>query len=266
VQDSDNESGLKTQVVPEIGSNATRASVDASSSQTNRPTTANDQTVSEQLELDRKVESVEIETSSEEVSTGFAPDDPLDGRRPGEWKSRYPDEALAQIKKEAIYLGVLLFLSPASMLLLNSGLVQSLTRASDEQFRPILTFGLAWLGGLLGGTLFDIKWLYHVVARERWNQDRIYWRVFAPHISSGLAFATIALISSGLFRIFDSSTTQSKTLVIGVSFLVGYFSDTAIAKLAEIAQTIFGASRDKERHLDPGDPDGPKKGGKSSSE
>jgi hypothetical protein len=35
--------------------------------------------------------------------------------------------------------------------------------------------------------------------------------------------------------------------VFGVSFLIGYFSDSAIAKLTEIANTIFGATQ-KEPH------------------
>jgi hypothetical protein len=37
---------------------------------------------------------------------------------------------------------------------------------------------------------------------------------------------------------------------------VGYFSDSAVAKLTEIAETIFGASRAKERHKDGYRPNG----------
>jgi hypothetical protein len=121
---------------------------------------------------------------------------------------------------------------------------------SDQKYRPILKYGLAWLGGTLGGTLFDAKWLYHSVAKKLWHLDRRLWRLFTPHISGGLAFAVIALVSSGLFRIFDHTATNSNALVVGLSFLVGYFSDSAIAKLTEIAETLFGTTRGKERHRD----------------
>ena len=69
-----------------------------------------------------------------------------------------------------------------------------------------------------------------------------------PHISGGLAFVFIALISSGVLRIFDSQAMDSLSMVVGVSFLVGYFSDSAVAKLTEIADTIFGASRSNDKN------------------
>jgi hypothetical protein len=180
----------------------------------------------------------------------FAPLDPLDGRDRGQWRSRFPKDARTKIRNEAIYLGLLLAISPLLMVLLNAGVLKNLLGMNDDQHQPLLTYGLAALGGLLGGTLFDIKWLYHTVARTIWHEDRIYWRIFTPHISAGLAFAMVALISSGVIRIFDPAATQSKSLVVGVSFLVGYFSDSAVAKLTEIAQTIFGSSRDREKHRD----------------
>jgi hypothetical protein len=36
--------------------------------------------------------------------------------------------------------------------------------------------------------------------------------------------------------------------VVGVAFLTGYFSDSAVAKLTEIADTLFGTTRSKEKH------------------
>ena len=104
------------------------------------------------------------------------------------------------------------------------------------------------MGGTLGGTLFAIKWLYHVVARELWNMDRRLWRLFTPHISGGLAFAVTVLISSGIMRIFDAHATASHSVVVAVAFLVGYFSDSAVAKLTDIADTLFGTTRSKEKH------------------
>jgi hypothetical protein len=67
-------------------------------------------------------------------------------------------------------------------------------------------------------------------------------------VSGGLAFAVIALISSGLVRIFDHRAIESLSLVVGLGFLVGYFSDSAVAKLSEIADTLFGTTCSKSRH------------------
>jgi hypothetical protein len=95
-----------------------------------------------------------------------------------------------------------------------------------------------------------IKWLYHSVARGSWHLDRRLWRIFTPHISGGLSFFVLALISSGALRIFDRKATESFALVVGLGFLVGYFSDSAIAKLTELAETLFGTIRAKEKHKD----------------
>lgn len=108
----------------------------------------------------------------------------------------------------------------------------------------------------LGGTLFDIKWLYHSVARQIWHMDRRLWRFFTPHISGGLAFIVLTLISSGLLRVFDQHAIESPSLVLGMTFLVGYFSDSTVAKLAEIADTIFGTTRSTKKQDE--QPDAPK--------
>jgi hypothetical protein len=102
---------------------------------------------------------------------------------------------------------------------------------------------------MLGGTLFAIKWLYHVVAKELWNLDRRLWRLFTPHISGGLAFAVIALVSSGILRMFDAEALSRNSVVVGLGFLVGYFSDSAVAKLTEISEALFGTSRTKGKHV-----------------
>lgn len=181
---------------------------------------------------------------------GFGASDPTDNRRLLDWKSRYPTEAAKEIRIEAIYLGSLLLVAPFLLLAFLSHFPRFIWCAFDTPAQAAVTrYGLAWVGGMLGGTLFAIKWLYHVVAREMWNLDRRLWRLFTPHISGGLAFAVIALVSSGIMRVFDSRATNSHAVVVGLAFLVGYFSDSAVAKLSEIADTLFGTSRSKEKHV-----------------
>lgn len=173
----------------------------------------------------------------------FAPADLTDGREPLDWRSRYTDpRARWGIRLEAAYLAILLLAVPTAIVILWLGYPQHWLRLSDAQYKPCLKYGLAWLGGVLGGTLHDLKWLYHVVAHQRWHCDRRLWRLFTPHISGGLAFAVMALISSSSLGIFDRQA-ESRPFVIGVSFMIGYFSDNALAKLTEMAERFLGPSR-----------------------
>jgi hypothetical protein len=180
--------------------------------------------------------------------TDFAPADPTDGRQPLDWQSKYTDpSARLWIRIEATYVAFLLFLAPLLVLLLWLGPPQRWFQLSDQRYRTFFVYGLAWVGGTLGGTLFDIKWLYHSVAKQSWHLDRRLWRFFTPHISGGLAFVVVALISSGLVRVFDRHAIESPALVLGLAFLVGYFSDSTVAKLAEVADTLFGANRSEKK-------------------
>jgi hypothetical protein len=181
---------------------------------------------------------------------GFGASDPTDGRKVLEWQSRYPKEAKREINIEAWYLGILLWLAPALLILLKCEKPVWAWRLVDPPAQAAIAhFGMAWVGGMLGGTLFAMKWLYHVVARGLWNMDRRLWRIFSPLLSGGLAFGVFALISSGVLKIFDQHAAHSNAVTVGLSFLVGYFSDSAIAKLTEIADTLFGTSRSKEKHI-----------------
>jgi hypothetical protein len=184
-----------------------------------------------------------------ESVSAFGQADPTDDRAKYDWKSKYDDPVAKQgILREALYLGALLVLFPAVMVIFWLGYPKTLLHLSDEQYRPLMKYVFAWAAGSLGGVLFDIKWLYHVVARGLWHLDRRLWRIFTPHISGGLSFFFLALVASGGLRIFDGRATNSLSLVIGLGFLVGYFSDSAFAKLTEVAETLFGTIRAKEKH------------------
>jgi hypothetical protein len=173
----------------------------------------------------------------------FAPADLTDGRNPGDFCSRYQDpQAKREITLEATYLGLLIIAIPCLMIFLWLGYPKDWSGISDSRYTPILKYGFAWLSGALGGTLFDVKWLYHSVAKTKWHEDRRLWRLFIPHLSGGLAFACIALISSRIIPIID---IQSLSSVVGIAFMVGYFSDHAIAKLTEIAENLLGSNRSK---------------------
>src|SRR5258708_35754919 len=95
----------------------------------------------------------------------FAPVDPSDGRAPGDWTTRYPDEECQrEIRFERNYLFILLFAVPVLLVLLQ--LPRSFFEGRGVDYYDFLRYAYAWLGGLLGGTVFDIKWLYHTIARN----------------------------------------------------------------------------------------------------
>jgi hypothetical protein len=148
---------------------------------------------------------------------GFGQSDPTDNRQRLDWASKYSDPARKEIRREAVYLGVLLFGAPAAMLTLWLRWPQHWTGLLDPQYAVVLKFGLAW-------------------------------GIFTPHISGGLAFGVIALIESDVIRIFDRTITDRSVTVVGIAFLIGYFSDSAIAKLTEVAETLFGTTRSREKH------------------
>ena len=174
----------------------------------------------------------------------FAPANPSDGRQSLDWKSKYTDPAARRgIRFEACYLAALFFGAPLLILVLWLDYAKGWLCLTDEKHQILFRYCLAWISGLFGGTMFGIKWLYHAVAKQLWHIDRRLWRVFTPHISAGLACVVVALISSGLLQVFDSRAIESRSLVFGLAFLVGYFSDNTLAKLAEVAITLFGTAR-----------------------
>ena len=177
------------------------------------------------------------------TSTGFAPADFNDGRERWDWQTKYPPDALKIIKREWIYLLILLYTTPFLMLLIWSKWIWGNLGLGQERYSLLARFSYAWLGGMLGGILFDVKWLYHSVAKGLWHRDRSLWRIFTPHISGALAFSLVLLISSNLLKAFDQAAFGSSVSVVAVSFLVGYFSDSAVAKLTELSETLFGTTR-----------------------
>jgi hypothetical protein len=178
------------------------------------------------------------------VSGKFAPDDIMDGRPAGEWRTRYPKDLHELIQWEAVYLaglGLGLLVLAAVFWMVCKGFLSSFFPSMDPTVGSILGKGaLAFAGGALGGTLFGLKWLYHSVAKGLWSIDRRLWRLFTPWNSGVLAIAFVALVNADFLRILNKSVLDQPSGVFGVSFLVGYFSDMTIGKLNELAQVLFG--------------------------
>lgn len=190
--------------------------------------------------LDRKVGDGASEGSETKV---VAEDDHLntDDRQKGKWESRYPDEAKNGIRLDAVYVGVLLLLTLAAILFTWKGTIFRLVAGDCISCSPATfqRYAYFYLGGQLGGTLFGVKYLYNVVARGWWNIDRRLWRLFSPFLSGGLAFSVAALTDSGVLGL--TTKAQSGAAFFSLGFITGYFADSALRKMKEIADTVFGS-------------------------
>ena len=162
------------------------------------------------------------------------------------WQSHYLEtRAQRKIRNEAIYLVVLLFLYPTLMYLVWT-LGKNSSNDSFYLHSTVCLNAYAWLGGSLGGVLFSLKWLVFGVAKKVWLEDKQWWRYLTPHLSGGMAFFFILLMRSEMIKIFAENALEDPSGVVGLSCLIGYFSDKAAGKLAELAKTLFGETRETE--------------------
>lgn len=160
-----------------------------------------------------------------------------DGRKKWDWKTRYPREVWVQVRIESLYLIALFLVCLITLLATWLGLPSSWFRLWGTQSSALDRYLYFFGGGLLGGILFGMKWLYHSVARGLWHEDRRPWRYLVPVLSGGFALVTAFLFDSGLSRIPSPENTAS---YVAIGFLVGYFSDRAVAALSRVANAIFG--------------------------
>ncbi|HET6509389.1 MAG TPA: hypothetical protein VFG42_21505 [Baekduia sp.] len=168
-----------------------------------------------------------------------------DDRALFDWESRWPKRARWHIRFELLYLVALFAASPVGLFCLSAGKLDEPLDLTTEESRSLALYGAAWFGGLLGGCLFSMKWLYHSVARGKWHLDRRPWRFLTPLVSAGLAFGTMALFISGALPIFSDQITGTLSGVAGVSFLVGYFSDDTVAALAAAASKLLRGAEEQ---------------------
>jgi hypothetical protein len=168
--------------------------------------------------------------------------DPTDGRNKFDWQTRYKSSntsAWHQIAVEATYTVSAAFIALTLIFMVWRGLIPKWAGWNHAEAQSFRIYGFYAASGLLGGTVFCLKYLYRVVARGYWHEDRRLWRFISPLISMFVAFAIGALIQSKMI----SFSVQSRAPgIVGTGFLLGYFGDQAVAKLHEIANVLFGTS------------------------
>ena len=144
-----------------------------------------------------------------------------------------------------IYL--LLILTATSVVLLSIGHQISITEGDIVQLCEweTSTVFLKWiavaLAGLVGGTTYDLKWLYHSVGRNTWNRDRLLWRIVVPPISGVVSVFFAFLVQAGFVNL-TGAKPFGWYAALGLGFLFGYFSDNVIAYLYRTSSRLFGAT------------------------
>ena len=173
--------------------------------------------------------------------------DPTDGKSRYDWKSRYPEEVKSQIRREAWYILILLFIALALIFLTWRDVLANMFSLPAGSAATLRKYCYYCFSGLLGGAVFGMKYLYRVVARGYWHEDRQLWRYLSPFIALAVSFAFGTLIDG---KFMSVGTQSNGAAIVGFGFLIGYFADQATGKLHEIAGVLFGNSsvKPKEPH------------------
>ena len=178
--------------------------------------------------------------------------DYADGRQPGDWKTKYEGPCWFYIAAEFILLTT--YLLAANLLLLDAVIDGEDTVTKDGFiYCNLLGFYVSeestrWialaLAGFIGGTVFDMKWLYHSVAAGIWHQDRCLWRIIVPFNSAMVSLFTGFLFASGIIPFLKNESFDEIFTLLGFGFVFGYFSDNILAALQNLAHQVFGTLKD----------------------
>lgn len=161
---------------------------------------------------------------------------PSDNHDRWHWITNYkPRTCWIQISIEALYLTGLLVLGFFVLYHLYMGNlytyycgVASIQREQAIFYKEVYCV----LFGFLGGTVYAIKILYKALASGMWHQDRLLWRVFSPWVSLVLSIVIASLMADKVF-----GDNYFSAIIVG--FFAGYFSESAIGKLYDIAHILF---------------------------
>lgn len=183
-------------------------------------------------------------TASTDKSKVFRED--TDNRGLFDPKSRYELPYIRQQRIEGIYIASLLGISLVGLACVGLGLVDLFFKTLGADAIVVSSARkYEWIcaGGLLGGTVYAAKWLYHAIAKGLWHQDRKTWRYLSPWISLGTTVGIGTLIDAGFFKSAVAEVPKlSGAGLTGLGFLIGYLADSFLAKMKEVTQVIFGES------------------------
>lgn len=169
---------------------------------------------------------------------------PTDGRKKGEYATRYSDETIRRKQiVESVYLVALVIFSFIFLLLGYLGHITSWLNVPKEDNILFLKMYYCVISGLLGGATFGLKCLYRAIASGRWSEDRSFWRYLSPIVS--LSFALIL----GTI-LYNNIITGENITAITIGFFSGYFSDEAAGKMYDVALVLFSKNENAPKKED----------------
>jgi hypothetical protein len=97
--------------------------------------------------------------------------------------------------------------------------------------------------GAIGGTVHCLRSLYWYVGNGWFKASWLAFYFLIPLASGVLSFGILFVIKAGLFSNASSGTTDAANPygVAGFSFIIGLFSQQAMLKLKQVAETLFAA-------------------------
>lgn len=176
---------------------------------------------------------------------------PTDGRKLGDWRSRYPRLVWFWVSFEAIY-SLTLLLSGLFIILFGGVLAAAQCDCDKESGTVTMVFisvevansSVKWIAlsaaGMIGGVVAVLKWLLHSLAAGYWNEDRRVWRLITPFNSAAISLFTGFLLVSGIIPFIRRESFESIYALLGLGFVFGYFSDNVLAALYRWARQVFG--------------------------
>ena len=169
-----------------------------------------------------------------------------DRRAHGQYKSRYPWHVWLQV---LIELTVLLIALTVALYVVALSLWPN--REDVTQLDQFVAQARPWpavfCAGVAGGCLFALKFLYHTVAKEEWNRDRVLWRFIVPLNSGTLALFSGFGITAGIIPFIDQRLFDKIYIALFFGFFIGHFSDNFLAALQRLALNWFGTVDRAER-------------------
>ena len=108
-----------------------------------------------------------------------------DGRKQYDWESKYPECAQKEMKKEAIYIAIILIIAFSLLIFIVGGLIDKVGNLIGLEAKKTASLEgviIYFFSGLLGGTIFGLKYFYRVVSiTPQVSRNTLTFKLNSPH-------------------------------------------------------------------------------------
>lgn len=163
---------------------------------------------------------------------------PKASARDASCRSRYPDDAWRQIRREGLFL--------ACVPLMAALVITILTLVKFDEHDIVRAILICGLGGITGSWMYSVRVYVHSVIHGHWRSDYVVERLTTPFTGIFLAVSAYTLIETGMLGVTFSHNqdTDPAFYSYAIGFFVGLFSEDVMGKLTGVAKTFFGKPTD----------------------